>query len=281
MPASTPAPIAERSIIVTGGARGIGRCVVERLARRGARVAVGDVDLDLAAEVVAPFGDRAAAASLDVTDPDSWQEFLRAVDHLGPFDVLVNNAGIMPLGSVLKEPDRVTRAIIDVNLLGPIHGTKAVAPGMVERGRGHVVNVASAVGRIAVPDGATYSASKHGVVGFSEATRQELEPHGVDVTVVLPTVVQTELAAGVPPTRGVRPVTPEEVAEVIESALERPRAELWVPRWSQGLSKSTLALPRFVQRALAKATRADAVLSAADSAARAAYEDRARRSARD
>ena len=95
---------------------------------------------------------------------------------------------------MLKEPEAVARAIIDVNVHGIINGTKAVAPGMVDRGHGHIVNVASAVGRIAVADGATYSASKFAAVGFSEATRAELKPLGIDVSVVLPTVVQTELA---------------------------------------------------------------------------------------
>ena len=271
--------ISGMSVIVTGGARGIGRATVERFARQGASVAVGDLDVELLQQVVAPYGDRVVAARLDVSDPASWREFLAAVGPLGPWDVLVNNAGIMPLGSVLKEPDEVTRAIFDVNVHGPINGTKAVAPGMVERGRGHIVNVASAVGRLAVADGASYSASKFAVVGFSEATRAELGPFGVDVSVVLPTVVQTELSAGVPAARGVPPVTADDVAAVIESVVRRPRAEVWVPRWVQGPTKAIQALPRRVQETLARAMGADDVLAQADPAARAAYEERARRRA--
>jgi short-subunit dehydrogenase len=188
----------------------------------------------------------------------------------------VNNAGIMPLGSVLKEPDAVAKAIIDVNVHGIINGTKAVAPGMVDRGHGHIVNVASAVGRIAVADGATYSASKFAAVGFSEATRAELKPLGVDVSVILPTVVQTELAAGVPAARGVKPVTAQDVAAVIASAIRRPRAELWVPRWVQAMTRTTSLLPRPLQEAIAKAFKADSVLSDADQTARSAYEARVR-----
>ncbi|MFA6298094.1 MAG: SDR family oxidoreductase, partial [Nocardioides sp.] len=249
--------IASRTFIVTGGARGIGRATVERLARQGARVAIGDRDVELAREVARPYGDRVLAAALDVTDPASWRDFLEATSALGPFDVLVNNAGIMPLGSILKEPDAVTRAIVDVNLHGLINGTKAVAPGMVERGSGHIINVASAVGRVAVANGATYSASKFAAVGFSEALRAELEPHGIDVTVILPTVVQTELASGVPQTRGVKPVTADDVARVIESALLDPKPELWVPRWTQGLAKVAQLLPRRAQAAVAHALKAD------------------------
>ncbi|ABL83061.1 MULTISPECIES: SDR family oxidoreductase [unclassified Nocardioides] len=271
--------ISGMSIIVTGGARGIGRATVERFARQGASVAIGDLDAELAEEVAAAYGDRVVAARLDVTDPASWREFLGEVAHLGPWDVLVNNAGIMPLGSVLKEPDEVTRAIFNVNVHGPINGTKAVAPGMAERGHGHIVNVASAVGRLAVADGASYSASKFAVVGFSEATRAELGPLGIDVSLVLPTVVQTELSAGIPAAKGVPPVTADDVAAVIESVVRKPRAEVWVPRWVQGPTKVTQALPRRVQDAMARAMGADDVLAKADPAARAAYEQRARRGA--
>ena len=147
------------TFVVTGGARGIGEATVARLARQGARVAIGDRDLDLAEKVAAGYDERVLAAPLDVTKPESWRAFLDATASLGPVDVLINNAGIMPLGPILDEPDSVTQTIMDVNLFGVIHGTKAVAPGMVARGRGHIVNVASAVGRLALAGGATYSAS--------------------------------------------------------------------------------------------------------------------------
>ena len=264
------------SIIVTGGARGIGRATAARFARQGARVAIGDRDADLARTVADELGDGVVAAPLDVTDPASWAAFLEEIAAIGPIDVLVNNAGIMPLGSVLKEPDEVARRIVDINLHGVIFGTKAVAPGMVERGRGHIVNVASAVGRVAVADGATYSASKFAVVGFSEATRAELEPHGVDVSVVLPAIVQTELSAGVPTARGVKPVTADDVAKVIEATVRKPKPELWVPRYTQGIFKSAFVLPRRAQNAISRALHADSVLAEADTAARADYERRAR-----
>jgi short-subunit dehydrogenase len=264
------------AIVITGAGRGIGRATAELLAAEGATVALGDLDEALVRAVADSIGHGAVAARLDVTSAESWSEFLSAVSGVGPVDVLVNNAGIMPLGSVLKEPDAVAKAIIDVNVHGIINGTKAVAPGMVDRGHGHIVNVASAVGRIAVADGATYSASKFAAVGFSEATRAELKPLGVDVSVVLPTVVQTELAAGVPAARGVKPVTAQDVAAVIASAIRRPRAELWVPRWVQAMTRTTSLLPRPLQEAIAKAFKADSVLSDADQSARSAYEARVR-----
>lgn len=267
-----------RLVVITGGARGIGRATAERLSAAGARIAIGDLDGALAQSVAAEVGRGMVGGHLDVTSAASWQQFLSEIADLGPIDLLVNNAGIMPIGSLLKESDDVTRAIIDVNVHGVINGTKAVAPGMVERGRGHIVNVASAVGRMAVGDGATYSASKFAAVGFSEAMRDELAPHGVCVSVVLPTVVLTELSAGVPPAKGIKPVTADDVAAVIQHVVEHPRkAEVWVPRWAQGLVKVSQALPRRVQDRMASVLGADQVFRSADPGARAAYEERVRR----
>jgi hypothetical protein len=273
--------LAGSTVIVTGGARGIGLATVQRLATAGARVAIGDRDADLATTAADEVADRTGAvvlaAPLDVADPGSWAAFLAAVAPLGPVEVLVNNAGIMPLGSVLEEPDEIARAIIDVNLHGVINGTKAVAPGMAARGRGHIVNVASAVGRVAVPHGATYSASKFAVVGFSEATRAELAPVGIDVSMVLPTVVRTELAAGVPAARGISPVSADDVAEVIVETIRRPRPESWVPRWSRSVSRAADLMPQRAKDAVAHLMRADTVLADADPVARAAYEERVRK----
>ena len=277
--------ISALTVIVTGGARGIGRATAECFARNGARVVIGDLDGDLASsvadELARAHGGVVLGGALDVTDPASWAALLARVSALGPVDVLVNNAGVMPLGPILDEPHTVQRAMVDVNVHGVINGTKAVAPAMVERGRGHIVNIASAVGRAGAPGAATYSASKFAVVGFSEAARSEFRPHGVEVTVVLPTIVQTELAAGVPSARGVKRVTPEQVAAVIVDAVRRPRPELWVPTWTRGLAKTTSVLPLRLREALARAMRADRVLLDADPIARKAYEDRARRTAPD
>ncbi|HQR25854.1 MAG TPA: SDR family oxidoreductase [Nocardioides sp.] len=259
-------------VAVTGGARGIGRATAARLAQAGAHVVIGDRDLELATQVGAELG--VVALPLDVTSAGSWESF---AGEAGAVDVLVNNAGIMPLGPLVEEPDEVTRRIFEVNVYGVILGTKAFAPGMVERRRGQLVNIASAVGRLATAHGATYSASKFAVVGFSEAMREELRPYGVDVSLVLPTVVRTELAAGVPQARFVRQVEPEDVAEVIEATIRSPRPEMWVPRWTQGLQRGVSVLPRPVQATLARAFRSDSVLTGADPAARAAYEERARR----
>lgn len=265
------ADLSTLSVAITGGGRGIGLATAARLSRAGARVVIGERDREAADKAAADLG--VESLPLDVADPASWRSFAEAA---GPVDVLVNNAGIMPVGEIVEEPDEVTRAILDVNLLGVITGTKTFAPAMVARGGGHILNVASGVGRVAVPGGATYAASKFGVVGFTEAVRAELAPHGVDVSMVLPTVVSTELAAGVSQARFVKPVSPEDVAGAIEAVIRRPSAETWVPRWTQGMVRATQLLPRRVQEGISRAFRADALLRNADQAARADYERRVR-----
>jgi short-subunit dehydrogenase len=260
------------TVVVTGAGRGIGEATGELLATDGATVALGDLDTSLVHAVAERIGRGAVGAHLDVTSSTSWTEFLAVVGEVGPIDVLVNAAAIMPLRPVLEEPEAMARAIIDVNVHGIINGTKAVAPGMVGRGRGQIVNVASAVGRVAVPNGATYSASRFAAIGFSEATRAELKPRGIDVSVVLPTIVEPELAAGVAPTQGVRAASAREVAAVVATAIRTAEPELWAPRWVRGMTKATGMLPRWLQERIAGASGSARALADRDDAQAAAYE---------
>ena len=186
-------------VVITGGARGIGRATAERRARAGARVAIGDLDAELAASTAAELlqstGGRVVAAGLDVTDPQSWTTFLNApaIADLGPVDVLVNNAGIMPLGSVLKESDDVARKIVDVNLHGVILGTKAVAPAMQARGGGSIVNFSSPQGLEGRHGMSAYTASKFGVRGLTRTAAMELGEHGIRVNAVVPGPTRTAM----------------------------------------------------------------------------------------
>ncbi len=112
--------------------------------------------------------------------------------------MLVNNAGVMPAGPFLNESEATTEAIFGVNVAGPLFGMRLALPGMIERGRGHIVNVASMAGKTEVPGLATYVASKHAVIGLTNAVRAELSGTGVTLTVVLPGIVDTELSSGIP-----------------------------------------------------------------------------------
>ena len=159
------------SVAVTGAGRGIGRAIAIRLASAGARVTIGDIDLEAATAVADGLGDSAAVV-LDVTRPEQFATFLDAAEqHYGPLGVLVNNAGVDWIGPFHEEPDEVTRREIEINLYGTALGTKLALSRMLPRRNGHIVNIASGAGRVPLPGTSTYSASKHGVVGLTESLR--------------------------------------------------------------------------------------------------------------
>jgi len=276
-----PRSLQGKVVAITGAARGIGRATAQALAREGARIAIGDLDADLAEEAAAALPAEAIGVGLDVTDRDSFAAFIaQAEERLGPIDVLINNAGIMPLGRFWEESDDVAHKIIDINVHGVLYGMKLVIPGMLRRGSGHIVNIASQAGKAGIPGGATYSASKHAVVGVSEAVRGELRDTGIEITCVMPVVVNTELGSGLVPSRGVKPVEPQDVAQAIVGALKRPRFDVHVPRSAGAIQVVASLLPRAGREALARAVRADKVLAEADPEKRAEYEQRARRDVR-
>ena len=275
-----PRPLAGRVVAITGGGRGIGRALARALVAEGARVAIGDLDAAVAERTAAELGGGTVALPLDVTDRPGFTAFLDVVEsRLDPLDVLVNNAGIMPVTALEDEPDAMVIRQLEVNLHAVIHGTKEAMRRMRPRGSGHIVNMASVAGRVGYPHLATYSACKHGVVGFSEAVRGELRGSGVELTVVLPALVATELAAGVKSARGFRISTPEEVADAVLDALRRPRFDVYLPRTIAPTLAVTGLLPRRVREVIARLIGNDELLVRADRQARAAYEARAAASA--
>jgi short-subunit dehydrogenase len=215
-------------IAVTGGARGIGAAAAANLAGKGAKVVIGDIDGDAAAKTAADIP-GVVGLPLDVSDPGSYRAFLDEVAaQLGAIDVLVANAGVMWVGSFADEPASATKRQLAVNVEGVIYGIRAAVPEMRRRGKGQVIVVASAASRLAPPGEATYAATKHAVLGYCTAVRAELRGSGVDVSVLMPAVVGTELAAGT--SSGLlKPLTPDQVAAAIESLVRRPRPELYVP----------------------------------------------------
>jgi NADP-dependent 3-hydroxy acid dehydrogenase YdfG len=276
--AKQPRTLAGRVVAITGGARGIGRATAEALAREGARVAIGDLDADLARRTAEEIGPNVAAFALDVTDRASFEAFVEAVEaQLGPVDVLVNNAGIMPLGPLVEEDDLTARRLVDINVHGVLHGMKVVLPRFAARRSGHLVNIASAAGKGPYPGGATYCGTKHFVVGVTETVRGELRGSGVDVSVVMPVVVDTELATGLGKARGIPLVQPQDVAAAIVEALRRPRFDVYVPRSMGPLTALAAVVPRPVREAALRAIGADRVLWV-DPAKRREYELRAARS---
>jgi len=274
--AKQPRPLRGKVVAVTGGARGIGRATATALLRQGARVAIGDIDPELAGRTASELGSGCVALELDVTDGESFARFLDAVEReLGPLDVLVNNAGIMPLGPFHEETDRTATRQLDINVHGVIIGTKLALARMRPRRSGHIVNLASYVGRVPFKGGATYVASKHAVVGLSYAVWMENRDVGIEVSVVMPGVVNTELGSGLASTRGIKVVEPEEVADAIVEALRRPRIDVYVPRSLGVIWRIGAVLPARAGMLMSRLFRSEGVLSDADRTARAAYEARA------
>lgn len=260
-------------VAITGAARGIGRATAAAMTQRGARALLGDLDLEVVEDVAAELGPRARAQRLDVTSRDSFAEFIAAAERRGPLDVLVNNAGVMPISRFLEESDATSRTTLDVNVWGPIQGMKLALPGMIERGCGHVVNVVSGAGKMHEPGLAVYCASKYAMVGLSASVREELGGTGVTISAVLPTAVRTELSSGVP-LRGLFPVEPTEVARAIAGSVESRAEEIWVPRWLAAYEPFAALLPAPLMRLTRKMLAADRTLNDVDDAARAAYENR-------
>ncbi|MBS9536114.1 SDR family oxidoreductase [Mycobacterium sp. M1] len=219
-----------RVVAVTGGAAGIGRAIAEQLAAAGARVAIGDRDAVGARRAASEISGEVTGLVLDVTDSAAFAGFLDAVEtQWGTVDVLVNNAGVMWVGDFDTEPEDVVRRQLDVNLHGVIRGVQAAAPRMRARGTGQIVTIASAASKVSPPGEATYAATKHGVLGYLRAVRAELRGSGVELSVIMPGVVDTDLARGTA-TGAVRLLQPSEVARAVVSVIERPRFEVTMPR---------------------------------------------------
>ena len=239
-----------RKILVTGCASGIGRALVDVLRQGGATVLATDRDLRALHEASRSWPD-VEQCRLDVTCPLAWEAAVAAARRrLGGLDALVNVAGVLTPGWAHEIPDEAVDALVDVNLKGVVHGVRAVVPGMIAQGRGHIINVASLASLAPVPGLALYSATKYAVRGYSLSIAQELRGHGIAVTVVCPDAVQTpmlDLQRGVEAAAltfsGPRVLTPREVGEAIGRALERRPLEVWLPPSRGWLAKAADLAP--------------------------------------
>jgi NAD(P)-dependent dehydrogenase (short-subunit alcohol dehydrogenase family) len=264
--------LAGQVVAITGGGRGIGRATAAALITQGARVAIGDIEAPLAERTAQELGSGTIGLPLDVTDRTSFATFLDEVEsRLGPIDVLINNAGIMPVGAFVAETDGTAARMIDVNLHGVIFGSKLALTRFLARGRGHLVNIASSAGKAGLAGGATYCATKYAVVGLSEALRAEVRGTGIGVSVVMPIGVNTELYSGLPAPRGMKTPEPEDVADAIVEALQTDRFEVYVPKSMNALFRMQALLPRKAAEAIGRLLKGDQLLISPDAGARAAY----------
>ena len=211
--------LAGQVVIVTGAGRGIGRAVARDLAGAGARlvlVARTKAELTRLADEIG--AERATVVAGDVADEATAAAAVaRAQDWGGTVDGVVNNAGIGWSGPVHEMPLDAWRGLMDVNLTGVFLFTRAALPVMLKRGRGHIINIASGAGRLGMAGSAAYSASKFGVIGFTEAVGLEVRQSGVKVSVVEPGSVQTSFSAGTAARDWA--LRPDDVARVVRMVL--------------------------------------------------------------
>lgn len=269
--------VRDKVIVITGGARGIGLATATALHNLGAKVAIGDIDEVKVKESGTALG-LDVYGKLDVTDPHSFSEFLDEVERqLGTIDVLVNNAGIMPVGRIIDEPDAVTRRILDINVYGVILGSKLAAQRMVPRGKGQVINVASLAGELNIVGLSTYCASKHAVIGFTDSARLEYHGAGVKFSLVLPTFVNTELVAGTPGMKGFRNAEPTEIADAIVGLVAHPKPRVRITKAAGAMVVAQRFWPRALAESLNRKLGGDHVFTDdVDVEQRKAYEARAR-----
>src|SRR5680860_1388363 len=181
--------------IVTGGARGIGLAIARRLTADGASVAIADIDAEAASRAARDLGHGAVGLRLDVTDEDQWAEGIESIGSaLGPVAILVNNAGIAGRAAPTWELSVTEwRQVIAIDLSGVFIGCRAVLPGMIERGYGRIVNIASIAGKEGNPNAGPSSAAKAGVIGLTKAIAKEVATQGVLVNAVTPAVIETDI----------------------------------------------------------------------------------------
>lgn len=247
-------------VVVTGASAGIGEATAVAFAKRGARVVLVArrlERLEALAERIDRAGGSAHALRADVTEPSELDRLPAIVRGMcgRPADVLVNNAGIPGGGPLQDLSYEQIRAVVEVNLLGVLYGMRAFLPGMLARGDGHVVNVASIAGRFATPGTGLYSATKHAVIAASESTNYDAEPRGVRVTAVNPGFVATE---GFPqddlPGWAVMPA--ERVAEAIVTVVREGIApEYTVPRWISAMQAFRVLTPPLYRWGVRQARR--------------------------
>lgn len=188
----------DRSFVVSGGARGIGRAVVERIVADGGRVVVGDVLLDEAVAFAAQMDGAVSAVALDVRDPEQWDTLLQHAEaSYGPVSGLVNVAGVLSEGSIADSEPQEFQRVVDVNLMGTYLGVRAVIPSMRRAGGGSIVNISSTGGLVAYANRASYVAAKWAVRGFTKAAALELGSDNIRVNSVHPGPIDAPMASSI------------------------------------------------------------------------------------
>jgi short-subunit dehydrogenase len=235
----TTTQLSGKTALVTGGSRGLGLHIVRALAKQGLQLAIVARDQDtisrLASELSAQ-GARATAIAADLSDVEGLNSVVtRAERALGHVDVLINNAGIDGIRMFSSESEEDTEHMLNLNLLAPMLLTRKLLPKMLERKTGHIVNIASIAGKSGMPFGASYAATKAGMIGFTHSLRAELRGSGVSASLVTPGFIsgegmwaKQEKAHGAQVSPLIGTSKPEQVTQAVIAALQHDRAEIMV-----------------------------------------------------
>lgn len=268
--AATPYRCSGKVVAISGAARGIGYATAQTLRDAGAVVSIGDINETALREAADSLD--VSAFSLDVTSESSFVAFINSVEERhGAIDILINNAGIMPVGPLAQQSEALIQRTIDIDLLGVIRGCRIAADRMAARGGGHIINVASIAGRLPAPGLSVYNAAKFGVIGFSEALDAELSARGVSVSTIQPTFTKTHLIDGLEHHLSTPPVSPQDVAAAILQTIQTRQLHTGVPR---SIAASALfgALPGRLKRKILSRRSYAQIFTTPDSVARHAYD---------
>ena len=258
--------LTDAAVVLTGASSGIGRAAAVRFAEEGADLVLaarGGDSLEAVAERCRQLGVRVIAVPTDVAENDQVEALAaRALAEFGRLDVWVNDAAVMAYGAISDVPMHVQQRIVEVNLLGTMHGARAALPAMKSQGRGVIINVASLYAKMTSPYVSAYATSKFGVLGFSEVLRQELKSdRQIHVCTIMPGSIDTPIFrhAANYTGREIRPVppvaSPERVARAIVRCAEHPRREVTVGQLHHIASWGHALLPRTYGELAPKAMR--------------------------
>lgn len=263
----------DKVVLITGGGRGIGFATALAFKKLGAKIAIGDIDAELAQQAASKV--QGFGGYLDVRSQQSFHDFIaQAEQALGAIDILVNNAGIMPMGAMVDESQAITDAQIDINLRGVIHGMKAILPKMQQRQSGHIVNVASLAGKYPIPGASIYCATKFAVVGLTASMQQELRDTPIGLSAVLPSKVRTELSSGTGDNLPIPTVEPEDVAQAIITTVKHNLTEIAVPNYLTHTPKAYGFVPHWLNTKARRFFGDDRILKGLDQNDRQAYAQR-------
>jgi NAD(P)-dependent dehydrogenase (short-subunit alcohol dehydrogenase family) len=250
-----------KTAVITGGGRGLGRLTAERVADRGFRVLVTDVDQASAEDTARRIGRGAWAMQQDVRDQESHRRVAAAAAAKGPLKLWVNNAGVLRAALAWTHPDDEVRLQIEVNVLGVMWGARAAVGEMQRTGGGHIINLGSMSSIAPVPGISVYSASKHAVLGFSISLQGDLATAKIPIKVscICPDAIDTEMVRGVADRResamlfhAGKLLTPEKVADLIAGLVDRPRLVLVHPRTREAVARVLAPFPDVGLKLLAR-----------------------------